>query len=47
MEGPSESKIREEAARQGMITMKQDGFLKALDGLVSVQEVLEAVEAGE
>jgi type IV pilus assembly protein PilB len=38
--GFSETKIVEEAKRQGMVTMRQDGILKALDGLVSVEEVL-------
>ena len=37
---PTENKIQEEAKRQGMITLRQDGILKALDGLVSVDEVL-------
>lgn len=36
----TENKIWEEAKRQGMITLRQDGLLKALDGLVSVEEVL-------
>ena len=44
IEGPTESRIIEEARRQGMLTMKQDGFLKALEGMVSMEEVLEAVE---
>ena len=38
--GPTELKINEEAKRQGMITIRQDGILKALDGLVSIEEVL-------
>ena len=38
--GPTELKIIEEAKRQGMITLRQDGILKALDGLVSIEEVL-------
>lgn len=37
---PSEVKIIEEAKRQGMITMRQDGILKALEGLISIEEVL-------
>ena len=41
---PSESKIREEAQRQGMITMKQDGILKVLDGIISIEEVLRVAE---
>ncbi|MBI4119937.1 MAG: Flp pilus assembly complex ATPase component TadA [Parcubacteria group bacterium] len=40
----SEATLAEEAARQGMITMKQDGIMKALLGLVSIEEVLRAVE---
>lgn len=36
----NENKLIEEARRQGMVTMRQDGLLKALDGLVSVEEVL-------
>jgi len=44
IEGPTETKLIEEARRQGMLTMKQDGFIKALEGLVSIEEVLEAVE---
>ena len=38
--GVTELKIAEESRRQGMITIRQDGILKALDGLVSIEEVL-------
>ena len=38
--GVSEGKIIDEAKRQGMITLRQDGILKALEGLVSIEEVL-------
>jgi len=41
----SESAMREEAKRQGMITMFQDGILKALKGVVSLAELLEAAQA--
>jgi len=41
---PSEAKILEEAKNQGMITMKQDGILKVLDGLTSIEEVLRVAE---
>ena len=41
---PSEAKIREEAKRQGMTTMLQDGIVKALRGLVSFEEMKKAVE---
>lgn len=44
---PSEQKIEDEATRQGMITMKQDGIVKALKGLVSFEEVLKVVEVQE
>ncbi len=46
LERPSESKIEAEAKRQGMITMKQDGILKALDGVTSLEEVLRVAEIG-
>jgi len=41
---PSVAKIAEEARRQGMITMKQDGFLKVLEGITSIEEVLRVAE---
>lgn len=44
VEGPTEAKLVIEAQRQGMITMKQDGFLKVIEGIVSLEEVLGAVE---
>jgi type IV pilus assembly protein PilB len=40
----TEADIIKEAERQGMITMRQDGFLKATQGLVSLEEVLQVVE---
>ncbi|MEK7162963.1 MAG: GspE/PulE family protein [Patescibacteria group bacterium] len=43
--GPTEHRIFEEAGRQGMISLRQDGILKALDGLISIETVLkETVE---
>jgi type IV pilus assembly protein PilB len=41
---PSEARIWEEAKRQGMITMKQDGILKAMAGLTSIEEVIRVAE---
>ena len=38
--GITEAKLREEAARQEMVTMRQDGILKALEGIISIEEVL-------
>jgi len=37
---PSETEIIKEANRQQMVTMKQDGVLKALSGTTSMEEVL-------
>lgn len=42
---PSEIKIEEEARRQEMVTMKQDGILKVLDGITTIEEVLYMAEA--
>ncbi len=44
-DNPTDQKIMEEARRQGMITLRQDGIVKALDGVVSIEEVLR--ETGE
>ena len=41
---PEEQKIIQEASRQGMITMKQDGILKVLDGITTTEEVLRVAE---
>jgi len=38
--GASEGKIRDEGLRQGMVSLRQDGIMKALDGIVSIEEVL-------
>ena len=43
----SEAAIRQEAKRQGMITMFQDGVLKILKGVVSLEELLEVAQAGD
>lgn len=40
----SEYKARELAQKQGMITMVQDGLLKAVDGITSVDEVFRVAE---
>ena len=41
---PNEQKIAQEAHRQGMITMRQDGILKVLDGITTIEEVLRVAE---
>lgn len=44
LEDPSEQNITKEAKRQGMITMRQDAMIKALQGLISVEEVFRTTE---
>lgn len=41
---PSEMTILQEALNQGMITMKQDGLLKVLSGLTTLEEILRVAE---
>ncbi|MBX4189996.1 Flp pilus assembly complex ATPase component TadA [Candidatus Parcubacteria bacterium] len=43
----SDTAMKAEAKRQGMITMFQDGILKVLQGTVSLEELLEVAQAGE
>ena len=38
---PSEAKIQEEARRQGMLTLRQDGILKVLKGIIGLEELIE------
>jgi len=40
----SDSALGAEARRQGLITMRQDGVLKAMKGVTTVEEVLKATE---
>ena len=42
IEGVTEEKIIQESIRQGMITMKQDGIMKVLQGLTPLEEVLQS-----
>ncbi len=44
---PSEGKIVDEAHRQGLVTMRQDGIMKALDGVVGMEDVLRETSASE
>ena len=41
---PQEQKIAKEAFDQGMITMRQDGILKVLDGITTIEEILRVAE---
>ncbi len=40
----SESALKSEGRRQGLLSMRQDGILKAIRGLTTVEEVLKATE---
>ncbi len=44
MHEPSEEAIRKETSRQGMITLKQDGIIKVLQGYTTIEEVLKSAE---
>lgn len=37
--------IGDQAKKEGMITMKQDGYLKVLDGITTIEEVLRVAES--
>ncbi len=41
---PSEKTIMQEARRQGMLTMEEDGIIKTLQGITSLQEVMRVSE---
>ena len=41
---PSETEIALEGKRQGMMTMRQDGILKVLEGITTFEEVLRVTE---
>jgi type II secretory ATPase GspE/PulE/Tfp pilus assembly ATPase PilB-like protein len=43
-DNPSEADIAKEAAKQGFLTMAQDGVLKALAGLTTLEEVFSVVD---
>ena len=40
----SEERLRQEARRQGMVTMYQDGILKVLKGITTIQEILQVAQ---
>jgi len=44
LKDPSEHKILEEAKNQDMITIRQDGIMKALKGMTTIEEVLRVTE---
>ena len=42
--GADIQKVAAEAKRQGMITLREDGVMKALDGIVSMEEIMRETE---
>ena len=44
LERPPSSKLENQAIEDGMITMKQDGYLKILEGITTLEEVLRVAE---
>jgi type IV pilus assembly protein PilB len=38
------SKMEQQAVADGMLLMKQDGYLKALEGITTIEEVLRVAE---
>ncbi len=44
LSNPDSSSIEREAIAEGMITMKQDGYLKVLQGITTVEEVLRVAQ---
>jgi len=44
---PSEREIREVAAKQGFLTMQEDGVIKSLKGITSIAEVERSVDLSE
>lgn len=44
LEHSASSAIEQEAVKLGMITMKQDGYLKALEGVTTMEEVLRVAQ---
>lgn len=44
LEHPDADTIREQAIKEGMITLKQDGYLKVLQGVTTIEEVLRVAQ---
>jgi len=44
IENPTVASIAQEAKKQGMITMRQDALIKALEGVISIEEVFRITE---
>ena len=44
LEHPNSSAVEKEAVLEGMITMKQDGYLKVLQGITTPEEVIRVAQ---
>ena len=44
LEHGAASDIQRQAVKEGMITMKQDGYLKVLEGVSTIEEVLRVAQ---
>jgi len=44
MKNPTEKELNEEARKQDMVTLKQDGVIKVIQGYTTIEEVLRATE---
>jgi len=44
VEKSAASAIQQEAMNEGMLTMKQDGYVKVLDGMTTIEEVLRVAQ---
>ncbi|MBI2451195.1 MAG: type II/IV secretion system protein [Parcubacteria group bacterium] len=44
LEEPSEARLKEEAKKQGMVSMYADGLLKALEGVISFEELQQTAQ---
>jgi type II secretory ATPase GspE/PulE/Tfp pilus assembly ATPase PilB-like protein len=40
MASPTAITLKQTAVEEGMLTMKQDGLIKALEGITTIEEVL-------
>ncbi len=47
LQSPSIVELKEKAIKKGMVTMRQDGFLKVLDGVTTLEEIERMAGVGE
>lgn len=45
MEGKSDAELEQQAIADGMLLMKQDGYLKALEGMTTIEEVIRVADS--